>query len=73
MCLEDNKAAKLESEDGFGLSPSDIEIGRIVIWKYRGAPYEAEYGKGKVYLKYVIKKKMFSINIIWSTHQKGSK
>ena len=61
MCLEDNKknylcpAAKLEAEDGLGLSHSDIELGRNVIWKYRGAPYEAEilavYGKGKLYLK----------------------
>jgi len=33
---------KLESDDGLGLSSSDIISGKIVIWKYRGTPYEAE-------------------------------
>ena len=54
LCIEDNKCyfgriAKLESDDGLGLSSSDIVTGKKVIWKYRGIPYEAEitsvYGK----------------------------
>ncbi len=40
---------KLESDDGLGLSSSDIVTGTMVIWKHRGTPYEAEilsvYGK----------------------------
>lgn len=47
LCIEDNKSYlcpvnKLESDDGLGLRSSDIVAGKIVIWKYRGTPYEAE-------------------------------
>ncbi len=54
LCIEDNKTylcpvVKLESDDGLGLSSSDIVTGTMVIWKHRGTPYEAEilsvYGK----------------------------
>ncbi len=47
LCLEENKkytasAAMLESEDGLGLTESDLENGRKVIWHYHRLPYDAE-------------------------------
>ncbi len=54
LCIEDNKTylypvVKLESDDGLGLSSSDIVTRAMVIWKHRGTPYETEilsvYGK----------------------------
>ena len=47
VCIEDNKSyfgpiAKLESDDGLGLSSSDIVTGKKVNLKYRRIPYEAK-------------------------------
>ena len=58
LCL-DNKpylysATKLEAEDGLGLNAADSVPREMVIWHYRGAPYEAEiisvYGKHFLWL-----------------------
>lgn len=32
----------LESEDGLGLTESDIKKGEKVVWQYCGVPYDAE-------------------------------
>ena len=65
--MEDNTTyitpvARLESDDGLGLSISDIVIGNSVIWKYKGVPYKGEilyiYGK-PIFFKSISKRHKF--------------